>query len=449
MRIIFFILTLISTTLFASEIEDLKQKAINGDANSQFFLGLDYAIGSNVNKDLVESKKWIKLAAQNGNLVAQLNYGQDLTDYVEGLKWIKKSSESGYIQAQIYLGELYRTPENPYVEVDIKKSLKFLEKAAYSNDFGSLDASFRLFLMFEEGDGVEKNPELASKWLNLSVRNNFSDSKSLYENGIKRRTYNNGFKYIRLAAEMGNPKAQNELGIIYTSDYKGFNSPEIGRIVVNRNGKKALKWLKEAAKNGVNDAYYRLGVIYDYGMFKKDAKEGDWYEINPDKYEAVKYYEWAKSAGHSKATKRLDIRDTFDSKPWSKYDSAKTNYVDNYLQYTWFESLIAFSKGGNKRLYFSIKEDKNLCDPYDYKDGSTTTWEVNQQAISMITFCDKSHKDFYFISATPKSDRGLSFIVDTLSRSNSDVIIKGSGYSFPISSSGFTQSWNRKSNTAL
>jgi len=449
MRIIFFIIIISSTTLLASEIENLKEKAINGDADSQYSLGLAYAIGSNVKKDLIESKKWIKLAAQNGNLGAQLNYGQNLTDYVEGLKWIKKSSESGYIQAQTYLGELYRTTENPYVEVDIKKSLELLKKAAYSNKYGSQDASFRLFLMFEEGDGVKQNPELASKWLKLSVRKSYLDSKNLYEYGISGRTFNDGFKYIRLAAEMGNPKAQNELGKIYTYDYKGFNSPEIGRIVVKRNGRKALRWLKEAAKNGVDDAYYQLGFIYEHGMFKTNAKEGDWYEIQPDKYEAVKYYEWAKRAGHSEAIKRLKIRDTFDSKPWSEYDSAKTYYVNNYLQYTWFESQIAFSKGGNKRLYFSIMEDKNLCDPDDYKNSPTTTWEVDQQAISMITFCDKSHKDFYYISATPKSEQGLNFIVDTLSRSNSDVIIKGSGYSFPISSSEFTKSWNRKSNTAL
>jgi TPR repeat protein len=443
-------LLFITNITFASDFDVLKKKAEEGDASSQYRLGLAYSIGTEVDKNPIESTRWIGLAAKNGDLGAQLTYGKNLPDHVEGLNWINKSAESGYINAQIFLGELYRTKNNEYVKIDIEQSLFWLKKAAKRTDYGSINASFRLFLMFENGDGVKKDAELASSWLKIALKNNILNAKDLYQYGINSRTFNDGFKYIRLSAEMDYPEAQNELGKIYTYDYEAFNSPEVGKIIVKRDGEKAIKWLKLAAKNGVADAYYQLGHINEFGVFKEHAKEGDWWEIQPNKHEAVKYYKWAAQSNHLDAEKRLKKQDTFESDPWDKYDRAMSRYINRYLEYTWYEGTISFSRGGDKRLYFSIKEDKNICQPNDHKnENSYSVWEINKQAISMIIFCKKSNKDFYYLSATPKTDQGDDFIVNAFLKSSGDILIKGSGYSFPISAIGFTKAWSGKSNKAL
>lgn len=446
----FFGLIFISNTIFSADFDSLIKEAEKGDANTQYSLGLAYAIDTDIEENSAKSTKWIKLAAQNGSLGAQLHYGQNLPDHIEGLKWIKKSAVGDYIPAQTFLGELYRTERNQYVKEDIKQSIFWLTKAAERSDFLSINASFRLFLIFESGDGVTEDSELASYWLKKTLENNIFDAKKLYEYGITSDTFDDGFRYIRLAAELGYPEAQNQLGKIYTYDFKAFNSPEVGRIYVERDRDKSIKWLELAAKNGNVDAYYQLGILYQYGIFKKNAKEGDLWLLKPNTYEAVKYYRWAAQSNHTEAQDKMEQRNTYESDSWDEHDRAISRYMNNYLEYTWFEGTVSFSRGGDKKLYILIKESKNICQPDDYKEkGTGTVWEISNQAVSMIIFCEKNNNDFYQLTATPKTVQGTNFVINTFLKSSSDILIDGSGYSFPLSATDFSNVWNNKSDKAL
>lgn len=430
--------------VFASEIDTLKKRAEAGNPKAQYILGLQYSIGDKVEKNEVESVKWVKLSADNGDLDAQLYYGQQIPNRVEGLKWIHQSANSDNIEAQTFLGEIYRTKDNEFSQYDIEKSLHWLKKAAERTDMHSIRASFRLYLMFEYGDGVDKNDESASKWLKASLQKVKLWPKGLITNltNHKRdpsRGTNMDFITNRLYAEMGNSKAQLNLGIAYKTDFLAIQSKELGRIAVDKDLDKAIKWLKLAGDNGNTEAYYTLGITYRYHFFGKNQSES--------LLEALKYYKWAAKGGHLEAKEEIERLNTYESDPWTKYDYAISRYINDRLEYTWFRSTVSFSKGGDKRLYFSISKREDVCQPKDY-ESKTSVWEFNKQAISMSVWCNK-HSDHYKISATPTTEKGLEFVINTFLKATVNISIEGSGYSYPVSVEGFSKVWNNKSNKVL
>jgi len=58
---------------YSDQISDMKVLAEQGDANSQFFLGLAYDSGRGVPQDRTEAAKWYLLAAEQGAAGAQNN----------------------------------------------------------------------------------------------------------------------------------------------------------------------------------------------------------------------------------------------------------------------------------------------------------------------------------------------------------------------------------------
>jgi len=74
-----------------------------------------YDKGQGVSQDDKEAAKWYRLAADQGNEVAQLDLGlmyyagQGVSrDYREAAKWCRLAAEQGMAEAQLSLGEMYR-----------------------------------------------------------------------------------------------------------------------------------------------------------------------------------------------------------------------------------------------------------------------------------------------------------------------------------------------------
>ena len=452
MKVFKLVLTLVmlffSTYSFSSEFESLKEKAEQGDARSQLRLGLAYKDGKGVEKNSVEGTKWIELAAKNGDSIAQYLYGLYSSNLTERFEWLTKAAEGGVLRAQVMLGDIYRDRNNEYVEFNIEKALFWLKEASEQNKFDSISASFRLYLMYEYGENVNKDKLLAADWLIKTLKQNEYKAKELYESSEGDSV--DAFTNLMLAAEMGYPEAQNKLGKVYIYG-KSYFSPYITyKLEVPADGKKTIKWLRLAANNGLVDANYQLGYIYENGILNLNKNIETLWAIESNKPMAINYYILAAEKNHVKAKERLNRRNTFKSDPWTEYDTARSWYFNHYLEYTWFQSSVSFSKAGEKRIYFSIDEEKDICEPVGSdREFSSAVWEINKQAISMITFCEKNHKGFYTVSATPKTNEGSDFIVNTFLKHTGDVQVEGSGYSFPISANGFTKVWRNKSANAL
>lgn len=80
-----------------------KPLAMNGDAEAQNYLGIQYTLGLGVNKDYKEAVKWYEMAARTNFPDAQKNYGDMFyngrgvsQDYYKAFIWYFAASQQGH-----------------------------------------------------------------------------------------------------------------------------------------------------------------------------------------------------------------------------------------------------------------------------------------------------------------------------------------------------------------
>ena len=88
--------------------------AEQGDAKSQFKMGMIYKLGQGVQQDYKEAAKWYRLSAEQGDADAQYNLASMYDeghgvpqDYKEAVKWYRLSAEQGNALGQYNLGNMY------------------------------------------------------------------------------------------------------------------------------------------------------------------------------------------------------------------------------------------------------------------------------------------------------------------------------------------------------
>jgi uncharacterized protein len=102
---------------------------------------------------------------ENGEGMAQ--------DLAEGVKWLRKAAEGGEVSAQDYLGVLYATGDSG-LEQDYSQAAKWYRKAA---DQGDPHAQNSLGSMYAQGEGVPQDYVQAYTWYNLAAKG-FSASEN-------------------------------------------------------------------------------------------------------------------------------------------------------------------------------------------------------------------------------------------------------------------------------
>jgi TPR repeat protein len=92
-----------------------QEAAINGDADSQYKLGLLYLTGNGALQDFAEAAKWLQLAAEQGygpaqyelGLIYRNGYGLP-TDHVQSYVWLNLAAAAGVQQAMVARDEVMR-----------------------------------------------------------------------------------------------------------------------------------------------------------------------------------------------------------------------------------------------------------------------------------------------------------------------------------------------------
>src|ERR1041384_1231684 len=148
-RIRFTVLTLLGAAviqLSAQEGEadrkllgELRVKAWNDDARSQFALGMAFGSGNlGLTKNEVEAVKWFRKAAEQNLAEAQCNLGVCYRDgqgvapnYVEAATWFRKAAGQNDAAAQYNLGICYRNGQG--VARDYGEAAKWFRQAAGQN----------------------------------------------------------------------------------------------------------------------------------------------------------------------------------------------------------------------------------------------------------------------------------------------------------------------------
>ena len=212
-----------------------------------FYLGRMYTEGLGVEKDMMLGQRCFLLGAHNGNAVCLRSLA---TAYTKGTMGLIKSA---------------RRAKEWYAKcVQLMKDGRF----SFADDM----AMWTFSSLYRFGNGVEKDPEEALKWLRRSADlGNLQCLRGLarayrYGRGLS-KDIGKALELYEAAASRGDASAQNGLSWMY---YKGED--------VGRNLAKALELGTKAAENGNGGAMETLYRMYrdGDGVERDEAKALEW-----------------------------------------------------------------------------------------------------------------------------------------------------------------------------
>lgn len=292
--------------------EDARWTAVQ-EGYAEYLLGWIHIVGLGVAIDREKAFSWMEKAAKKGcrtavfELAQRSGYGIERNDV-----WAKKAVEYGDYYPLIsvalrYLDNDATTPE------DIKKGMSTLTELA---DKGIGSAQITLAECLIKGKNIPKDADKAFHYLSLAAKR--VDAKlitglgiTLYKSEETEIDPDLAIKSLELAAAAGDDEALVELGNLYfdgageilPDQEKAFtyfiqaaknDVPSGWELVgyclyegkgVPENRQEALGWYQKAAKQGLYNSYYMMGMIYGYdeilfnyekavSCFEKSAKFG-------------------------------------------------------------------------------------------------------------------------------------------------------------------------------
>ena len=289
------------------------EKAANGgDADAQNIVGNIYSAGELVAQDDKKAFKYYQMAAVQGHLWGMYNLsgcyvggqGTDL-DLLKAGEWLRKAAEGGLQEAIDTLNENpqfkddFQYEEKRLTEEEAKalydavdkktdpNKLTDLQQAAEAGDFWGM---FFYACLYANSNSVNRNYELAVEYYTKAA--NSGNPKAMnnlglcYFNGEGiTQDYTEAAKWVRKAADAGNALAMANLGACYESG-KG----------VNQDYAEAARWFRKAADAGNAWAMGQIGIFYRFGK-----------GVNQDYAEAARWYRKAADAGNAWAMGQIGI----------------------------------------------------------------------------------------------------------------------------------------------
>ncbi len=212
-------LVLARDTRGRSEIATHHAQPSSDDADAYYLKGCAYRQGKGVRKDRAESAKWLKKAAEKGQIKAQRELATHYLFYPRDSKqavhWFRKAAEQNDAYAQHNLATLYRLGSG--VKKNCVEAVKWDRKAAEQN---YTLAQVNLGLCYAEGIGVEKNSVEAVRWYRKAAEQ-FGYSWAEYQLGLcytkgqgVDMDYAEACKWFRLAAEHGSVVAKEQFAAL-------------------------------------------------------------------------------------------------------------------------------------------------------------------------------------------------------------------------------------------
>lgn len=254
-----------------------KFKAMIGNADAQTELGMAYATGNGVDRNMVEARQWWEKAAASGNTSAQYALGLLYTktgydgvnqDYQVAASWFEKAAKSGDAWAQYSIGYLHENG-NGFEKNDKLAGQWYLQSAELGNEYAQLNVGLKFYF----GQGTEQNHAEAAKWFRKAAQQ--GNPASAYFLGLMFETGQGvqgdmelAATYQRRAADGDIAAAQTKLGDFYYE----------GKAGLQQNYVEALRWYGKAAELGDSTAAILIARMYDGGIGteKDPAKATHW-----------------------------------------------------------------------------------------------------------------------------------------------------------------------------
>lgn len=277
----------------------LRLAADGGDVGAQFVLGwmhytnlpssTDKARASVRDRELAEAAKWCLKAAEQGHAEAQKIYGdvtrQEMKDLAASIVWYQKAAEQGVISAQETLGDFFSlgigAPQN------LAEAARWYRTAADSGSEHAKDAQQKLGYMYAVGKGVPQNFTEASRLFRLAAeRDWWNEYNEYYYCRYEHSQYPadgvawlckvaaEGWKFapgIILRMKEEATKQTEENRIRWPASHE-FEEFALGAL---REMSDVLKELTQAAEQGDVNAQICLGLIDCCGGLRWRSDEGE------------------------------------------------------------------------------------------------------------------------------------------------------------------------------
>lgn len=174
-----------------------KQAAEGGDAAAQFKYGVMLLEGRHVEADREKAELFMKKAADAGNAFAQFNHAQILVSakpgpsgILEALPYFEQAAEGGVPDAQYALAQIYNNTAG-ISDQKRARARELMEKAARGG-FDTAQLDYAIWLI--DGIGGDKD-------------------------------YENGFRWMEVAASRGNVVAQNRMAVLHINAIGTLGDP--------------------------------------------------------------------------------------------------------------------------------------------------------------------------------------------------------------------------------
>jgi len=199
---------------YTAAFREWKVAADKGQAEAEYDLGLLYAKGLGVKRDLQVAQQWYEAAALQGNAQAEYSLGQM---YAQG--WgIPANDASALRWMEMARGSTGATPEDlGWLPIEGYGTATDFDKAAYwyrlAADQGHPEAQFDLARLYSDGKGVPKDQTQAFKLVQMSAAQGYAPAAARlgwrYETGRGvEKDESQAFFWWTVAARRGEKSAE-------------------------------------------------------------------------------------------------------------------------------------------------------------------------------------------------------------------------------------------------
>jgi TPR repeat protein len=207
---------------FTTALKEWQPLAEQGEANSQYNLGLLYARGQGVAQDYKRALAWYEKAAEQGVPAAEYNLGVIYANGQgvpanpeEAKKWFLKAAEKGVGEAVTGLATIYSEGEGAFK--NNAEAEKWYRQAA---EKGVASAAFNLGVIYDIGQGVQQSYPEALKWYHAAADAGYASAMTniaiLYYNGQGvKRDLSEAYVWFARAQKLGDPRAKEMISMAH------------------------------------------------------------------------------------------------------------------------------------------------------------------------------------------------------------------------------------------
>lgn len=285
--------------------EFIKKAADAKDSKGLYLLALLYRDGLGVIRSEKRSFELLIMSAERDFAPALFDFAMESLDdrwqgkYMEGgIELLKKAAGQGFAKAEAVLG--YLTLEGIGVDKDEHKAFELFETAASK---GIKEAMRSLGFCYMRGQGVAEDKEKAAEWFKRAYEAGCEDCREwaeIAEGGmdkLQEKLKRQGIQAEEYKAKVEECAKEKDPEALYFLANFYLTGKVLEILTHDRDDKKGIKLLKEAAHLGNSMAAFDLGCFYE------DGNAG----VIPDPAKSFQWFEKAAEMGNVKAMVSLGI----------------------------------------------------------------------------------------------------------------------------------------------